>query len=82
MIKTLKKEEGMIIESDDIILISLLNEYLNDKKDINFSGFVREHPFLANPKLVICAKNPEKAIEQAKKEILEDIKSLKNSIKK
>ncbi len=82
MIKVVKSEEGMIIESDDMILISLLNEYLNDKKDVNFAGFVREHPFLANPKLVISAKNPEKAIERAKKEILEDIKSLKNSIKK
>jgi len=82
MIKTLKKDEGMIIESDDMILISLLSEYLNDKKDVNFAGFVREHPFLANPKLVISAKNPDKALESAKKEILEDIKSLKNSIKK
>ncbi|MEM7826874.1 MAG: RpoL/Rpb11 RNA polymerase subunit family protein [Candidatus Aenigmatarchaeota archaeon] len=83
MINIIKDEnEKMIIESDDLTAISLINEYLWHVKGVRFAGFAREHPFLTKPKLVINAVNPRLAINSAIKKILKDIDDLKEQLKK
>lgn len=83
MIKVEKIDENnIIIESDDLTSLSLFNEYLWSISGVEFCGLTREHMFLKNPKLVIRAKDPEKAFEKAREKILEDIEKLKKKLQK
>ena len=83
MIKVEKVDnENIIIESDDLTMLTLLNEYLWKTPGVEFAGVSREHLFLKNPKLVISAKDSEKAVENAKEKILSDIEKLKKKILK
>lgn len=75
-------ENNIIIESDDITLLTLLSEYLWNVTGVEFCGVEREHPFLKNPKLVLRARDPKQAIEKAKEKIIEDLEKIRKKISK
>ncbi|MEM5812959.1 MAG: RpoL/Rpb11 RNA polymerase subunit family protein [Candidatus Aenigmatarchaeota archaeon] len=83
MIKVEKVDENsLVIESDDLTMLTLLNEYLWNTPNVDFCGVEREHIFLKNPKLVLKAKDPKHALEKAREKILEDIEKLRKKISK
>lgn len=83
MIKVEKIDENsIVIESDDLTTLTLLNDYLWNITGVEFCGIEREHLFLKNPKLIVKAKDPKQAVEKAKEKILEDIEKLKKKILK
>ncbi|MBU5678403.1 MAG: RpoL/Rpb11 RNA polymerase subunit family protein [Candidatus Aenigmatarchaeota archaeon] len=75
-------ENNVIIESDDLTTLTLLNEYLWNVSGVEFCGLEREHPFLKNPKLVLRAKDAKEAIEKAKERIIDDLEKMKKKISK
>jgi len=81
MLKILKNEaEKMIVETDDFTLVNLLNENLWKVRGVRFAGFVKEHPYLANPKIVLNAANPKDALIKAAERIVKDVEELKKQI--
>ena len=74
-----KKDKLKIMVDDDTTLVSVLNEYIW-RQDPSFSAFAKDHIYLSKPKLIVRAKNPKKAIINASKEFLNDIKSLKQEL--
>lgn len=75
-------ENNIIIESDDLTTLTLLNDYLCGLPGVEFCGIERKHIFLKNPKLVLRAKNPKQVVEKAKERIIEDIEKLRKKISK
>jgi len=78
----MNEKEKMIIETDDLTLATLVSEYLWTVKDVRFAGFVKEHPYLSKPKIVVNAANPRDAIISAGKKIIKNIEELKGQLKK
>ena len=78
------KQEGnnVVVEMESLTLANLLNEYLWNIRGVKFAGFVKEHPYLAKPKLLVSATDPKKALKTACEKILKDIETLRKQIKK
>jgi len=72
-LKILKQEkEDLELELDNLTLAEILRDYLNKDKNVNFAAWRREHP-TKKPVLVVKAKNPKKAVNDAVSAIIKNL---------
>ena len=77
------KEKGTIkIEVDDATLVSLINENLWRGKKAEYAAWVKDHPYLSKPELVVKAKDPKAALVAAAEQVVKDTDTLKKAIQK
>ena len=77
--------KGFIVEFDgaDRSIADLIKNKLSDKKEVKFVTVVKDHPEVANPKLVVKAgKNPKALIEKAIDEIQGELKEFEGMLPK
>ncbi len=81
--KILKFENGkLVVEMDSLTLAGLLNDYLWNIRGVKAAGFIKEHPYLSKPKILVSANDPKKALKTACEKIMKDVEDLKNKVKK
>jgi len=72
-IKVLKSEKDeMEVELESITLSEILRVYLNKDPNVSVAVWRREHP-TKNPVLLVKAKNPKKAINDAVSAITKEL---------
>ena len=83
MIEVLKdeKNELRISVKSNLTLINLLNENLWNQTGVKFAGYVKKHPYLGNPEILVKAANPKRVLISALDDILKDTQSLKKQLK-
>lgn len=81
--KIIKQEKDkLVVEMESLTLANLLNEYLWNIRGVKFAGFVKEHPYLTKPKLLVSATDPKKALKTACEKILKDVETLRKQASK
>ena len=78
-VRVLKQEkDSLLIElkGDTISFANLVSEELWEKKDVNEATSIKEHPYMAEPKVYVKIKD-----SSPKKVLLDAAKSLQNKVK-
>lgn len=75
------KVEFELINADHT-LANVLKERISQDKDVSACAYNVEHPLISNPKFVIEAKSPKKAIESAIDSLKKDLSGLKKDAEK
>lgn len=75
-----ESDEKLKIRIDDLTFVNLLNDNIWKQKSLGMAAYNVEHPYLAQPVLVVKSKNPKKTLMDAADNILEDIKELKKRV--
>lgn len=80
-IEILEENDGKLkMKIDDLTLVNLLNDNIWKQKSVEMAAYNVEHPYLAQPVLVVKSKNPKKTLLDAAEKILEDVKELKKKV--
>lgn len=66
----------------DHTLANVLKERISQDKDVSVCAYNVEHPLISNPKFVIEAKSPKKAIESAIDSLKKDLSGLSKDAQK
>ncbi len=74
-------KDSLVVELDDLGLAVVLANYVSKVAGVEFATYVKEHPYLANPKIVIKAKNPKQALLKGMEKLRSDLKTLKGKLK-
>lgn len=76
------EKDSLKIDVDDLTFVNVLNETVwnQDRASLIYSGYVVEHPYLANPVLHIKSKNPKKTVVDAAEQIIRDVKTLRKQV--
>ena len=78
------KKDGLVaeIEGERHTIPNLLRESLWDDESVDLAAYEKTHPTLGNPKIIVRAKDPRKALlsaikrsETATKEFIEEFES-------
>lgn len=90
-LKTVKKEGNVLIielKGETVSFANLIKEELWKDKNVDETAYIKEHPYMAEPKIYVKMKgkaNPRVALEKASKRIqvkLEDLgKEFKMALK-
>jgi DNA-directed RNA polymerase subunit L len=70
------------IEGERHTLPNLLREKLSSKTEVDFIAYRLDHPLDKRARFVLKAKNAKKVLEQAIKEIQEDLKEFESAFEK
>jgi DNA-directed RNA polymerase subunit L len=82
MFKILKNEKNkLLLEVDDTTIACVISDYISKVKGVNFATFIKEHPYLENPKILISATNPLRAFQEGIKKLINDIEKLESQLK-
>ena len=74
-------KEKLKVEIDDLTLVNIIHENLWKTK-IDYSAYVKEHPYLSQPVILVKSKDPKKSLIEAAEKIVEDCDVLKKKIEK
>ncbi|MFH1630829.1 MAG: RpoL/Rpb11 RNA polymerase subunit family protein [Candidatus Aenigmatarchaeota archaeon] len=81
-VKVLEQNDDKLkIELDDLTLVNLLHENLWKTK-IDYSAYVKDHPYLSQPVLVVKSKDPKKSLTEAADKIIDDCATIKKKFGK
>ncbi|MCX8178621.1 MAG: hypothetical protein N3D75_02200 [Candidatus Aenigmarchaeota archaeon] len=78
-VKALKQEKDSLmveLKGGTISFANLVADELWDVKDVKEAAAIKEHPYLAVPKIFVKASDPKKALIAAGKEIQNKIKEI------
>jgi len=87
-LKTLKQSKNLLfveVEGESVGFANLVKEELWNNKNVDEAAYIKEHPYMAEPKIYVKMKgriNPKKAIEKANKRILVQLKGLEKEFKR
>ncbi len=85
IVSNTKNEVELLIKKKDPTVPEMLVHYLNQRHDIEFAGYVWEHPLASFPKVVVKTTGDHKAMTallDTIDDIRRDIGSLKEAVKK
>ncbi|MCX6821222.1 MAG: DNA-directed RNA polymerase subunit L [Candidatus Aenigmarchaeota archaeon] len=87
-LKTIKRDTNFLeieLKGESIGFVNLIKEELWEDENVDEAACVKEHPYMAEPKLYIRMKGkntPEAAIERAIKRIQVKVKELKGEFER
>ena len=82
MLNILKNEKNkLVVELDDTTLACVLSDYVSRIRGVKFATFIKEHPYLEHPKILISASNPLNAFREGIRKLITDIEKLESQIK-
>ncbi len=87
-VKKIKDEEGVLmleLERESKTFTNLLSEELWNDKNVSEAASIKEHPYMAQPKLYLKMKGknkPEVAIKDASKRVEVKVKDLEEEFKR
>lgn len=87
-LKTLKQTKTLLfveVEGESIGFTNLIEEELWNDKNVDEAAYIKEHPYMVEPKIYVKIKgrtNPRKSIEKANKRILVQLKHLEKEFKR
>jgi len=87
-LKTLKEDKNLLfveLEGGGVGFANLVKEELWKSKNVDEATYIKEHPYMAEPKIYVKMKgktNPKKAIAKANKRILVQLKDLEKEFKR
>ena len=87
-VKKIKDEEGVLmleLERESKTFTNLLSEELWNDKNVSEAAAIKEHPYMAQPKLYLKMKGknkPEVAIKDASKRVEVKVKDLEEEFKR
>ncbi len=77
-VRLLKNEKDkLVIEVDDLTIAALVADYTAKQRGVEISTFMREHPYLANPKIVVKARDAKAAVKRAIESIKKDLEAIR-----
>jgi len=73
------EKDKLKIDIDDLTFVNVLNEVIwnQDRASLDYAGYSIDHPYLANPVLVVKSRNPKKTVIDAAEQIIKDVNALK-----
>jgi len=81
-VKVLEQDkEKLKVEVDDLTLVNLLHENLWKTK-IDYSAYVKDHPYLSQPVILVKSKNPKQSLVDAADKIIEDCETIQKKFDK
>lgn len=81
-IEVLEDEAGRIkLKLDDLTFANVLNDVAWEH-NAEFAAYAKEHPYLADPVMVVKAKNPKKVLLDAAASIEKDANDLRAKFEK
>ena len=84
-IKQSKKLLFVEVEGESVGFTNLIKEELWNDKNVDEAAHIKEHPYMAEPKLYVKMKgrvDPKKTIERANKRVLVQLKGLEKEFKR
>jgi len=87
-LKSLKKGKTLLfveVEGESVGFVNLIEEELWEDKNVDEAAHIKEHPYMAEPKIYLKMKgrtNPKKAMEKANKRISNQLKDLEKKFKR
>jgi len=87
-LKSLKQDKNLLfveVDGESVGFVNLVKEELWKNKNVDESVYIKEHPYMAEPKLYVKMKHksdPKKAIVKANKRILVQLKDLEKEFKR
>jgi len=86
-LKVVKEDEKMLmleVKGETIGFVNLLREALWNDKNISEAAYVKEHPYLSEPKVFVKTSRglPKTALEKAADFILNETKKFREEFKK
>jgi DNA-directed RNA polymerase subunit L len=86
-LKVVKEEDKKLIlevEGEDYTLVTLMSSELWNDKSVSEAAFIKEHPYLAEPKIFVKTERgePRDALEKAAQRIAEQSKEFKEEFNK
>jgi len=87
-LKSLKQDKKLLffeVEGESVGFVNLIKEELWNSKNVDEAACIKEHPYMAEPKLYVKMKSksdPKKAINKANKRILVELKDLEKEFKR
>jgi len=87
-LKTLKQSKKLLfveLKGESVGFVNLIKEELWKDNNIDEAAYIKEHPYMAEPKIYVKIKgrtNPKKVIEKANKRILVQLKHLEKEFKR
>jgi DNA-directed RNA polymerase subunit L len=80
-IEVLESDDNKLkVKIDDLTLVNLLNDNIWKQKNLKYSAYNIDHPYMAKPVLLIKSKDPKKTLIDAADQIIEDVKDLKKQV--
>lgn len=76
-----ENKDKLVVELDDSGLAVVLADYVSKLSGVEIATYVKEHPYLANPKVVIKAKNAKEALLKGIEKFRKDLKQLEEKLK-
>jgi len=83
------KEDGNTIEielrGESVGFVNLIKEELWNDKNVDEAAYIKEHPYMAEPKIYIKMKgksNPKTALQRAVKRLQVKLKGLEKELKR
>ncbi len=86
-LKVLKKEGNLLmieLKGESVGFANLIKEELWNDKHVDEAAYIKEHPYMAEPKIYVRTKgksDPRVATERASKRILVKLEDLKKEFK-
>lgn len=86
-LKVVKKDEKTLLlecKGESFTLTNVLREELWEDKNVSEAAQIKEHPYLAEPKIFVKVSrgDPESALEKASERIIEQTKEFREKFKK
>jgi len=80
-VKVIKKDKNLLeveLRGESVGFVNLIKEELWNDKDVDEAAYVKEHPYMSEPKLYVKTKEkePKKVVENALKRIQSQLKEL------
>lgn len=75
-----EKKDNIVIEIEGArhTIPNLLREALWEESSVNLASYEKKHPILGNPKLIVNAKDPKKAVLSAIKKTESSLKEFES----
>ena len=87
-LKTIKKKKNLLeveVKDESVGFVNLIKEELWEDKNVDEAAYIKEHPYMAEPKIYVKMKgksDPKVALDRANKRILVKLKGLKGEFER
>lgn len=87
-LKTIKRGKNLLkveVKNESVGFVNLIKEELWNDKNVDEAAYIKEHPYMAEPKIYVKMKGrnkPKTALDKANKKILVDLKKLRREFKR
>jgi DNA-directed RNA polymerase subunit L len=87
-LKEIKSDTGLLeleVKGEEVGFVNLIKEELWNDKQVNEAAFIKEHPYMTEPKIYVKMKgraDPKVALRKAQKRLLVKLKDLKGEFQR